>query len=175
MQSAFSLTTEHQCVPTCPRTELYEDLREKKKKKKLHLDWKREMTHIWTGKCEEQMNIIQLFWSQRGIWTPGLKCLWGLVRIVRPTDTVHCVSSIHQCHQPMCRQLLQGFHSQDSTRPNRWFKSSAVFLTVKFSAHCPPWKQHLSSCRRTGLWRRVRGSLLEWKGICGMIFCSRHQ
>lgn len=67
MQSAFSLTTEHQCVPTCPRTELYEDLREKKKKKKLHLDWKREMTHIWTGKCEEQMNIIQLFWSQRGI------------------------------------------------------------------------------------------------------------
>lgn len=67
MKSAFSLTTEHQCVPTCPRTELYEDLRGKKKKKKLHLDWKREVTHIWTGKCEEQMNIIQLLWSQRGI------------------------------------------------------------------------------------------------------------
>lgn len=76
---------------------------------------------------------------------------------------------------PCAGSCCSSFPSQDSTRPNRWFTSSAVFLTVKLSPHWPPWKQHLSSCRRTGLWRRVRGSLLEWKGICGMIFCSRHQ
>lgn len=43
------------------------------------------MTHIWTGKCEKQMNVTQLFSNQRGISDQRSEMLADLFGSPQPT------------------------------------------------------------------------------------------
>lgn len=138
---------------------------EKTQTQNPHLDWKQEVTHIWTAKCEKQMNVIQLFWNKRGISTPGLKCLWELFKeIIRPTNMVLCISSV--CMRSCC----SSFSHLGSPGPNKWFKSS---VTVKFSPCCPPLKRHTLLYRALKMGEGEPAGVERQEGTCRMIFCSR--